>query len=122
MSRLALLALALSLLAPSALAAPRAHPRQSSDITISGPFATGINCPTPYNWSGGAPPYTLSFSNIDTPGRAVPVEVYPNITGTSFTWLPLANDTGQMLLLKVVDEQGDEGVLDWVVVETEEVC
>lgn len=110
-----------SLLTLFAFAAP-ALPRQDSAITITGPFATGINCPTLYTWTGGAPPFTFTFSNIDTPGRVVPVEVYPNITQSSFTWTPRNNDTGQMLLLTVKDEAGDEGTLNWVVVSTQEIC
>lgn len=117
-----MLARALSALCALGLAAAAPRPRQSSDIAIDGPFATGINCPAVYNWTGGAPPFTVSFSNIDTPGRVVPVEVYPNITATSFTWLPRSNDTGQMLLLTVRDARGDEGELDWVVVQSEVVC
>ncbi len=116
--------LARALLALCALGLATAAPRlrQESAIAIDGPFATGIDCPTVYNWTGGFPPYTVAFSNIDTPGRVVPVEVYPNISTASFTWLPRNNDTGQMLLLTVRDALGDEGELNWVVVESEVVC
>ncbi|KAJ3558203.1 hypothetical protein NM688_g1065 [Phlebia brevispora] len=106
----------------TALAAATFYHRTDSEIDVSGPFVTGINCPTYFNWTGGEPPYTLTFSNIDTPGRTVPVESYTDIASTDFTWIPHNNDTGQELLVTVSDDQGDEGSFGWIVVSTQETC
>lgn len=91
-------------------------------LTVSGPFTTGINCTTVYTWTGGSPPYTASFANIDTPGRVVVFESYPDLPDASLTWVPQNSDTGQMLRLIVNDGAGDEGIFQTIIVSTQIVC
>ena len=89
---------------------------------ISGPFSTGIDCPTAYSWTGGNPPFTATFYNIDTGGLSVPFDSYSNLDEPSFTWLPQSNATGQMFRLTVNDDAGDEGSMQIIIVSTQMVC
>lgn len=104
----------------SAAALPLA--RRDSNITVTGPFSTGINCPTVYTWTGGIPPFSAAFSNIDTPSNPVPFVSWSHLRARRLEWTPQNNATGQLLELTVQDADGGQGMFGFVVVSTQETC
>ena len=113
---------ALSYLLAVASAASLPLARQATDITITGPFSLGINCTAVYTWTGGAPPFSAAFTNIDTPQNPVPFVAWSDIAEPRLEWTPQNNATGQLLELGVQDAEGGAGSFGFVVVSTQEVC
>lgn len=117
-----LLALLSYVLAVTSAATPHVARQDAADITISGPFSLGINCLAVYNWTGGTPPFSASFSNIDTPSNPVPFVSWSHLARRRLEWTPQANATAQLLELTVQDRRGIEGSFGFIVVSAEEEC